>query len=106
MRQFEEKSGSRRPTDQHRHCFATGFIDVGHLEAFSLACDELELHEVAVVRGVREATVLAVEIAVLKSGRAQQAGRALAVEVAFTVEPRPGDHRRRGRGRRWSRRSP
>ena len=101
------------PTDyvEHRvaeHSAVLGgmFVDVGYSEAFSLICDVREPHEVAATRGVRAATVLAMEAAVVTTGRAQQAGRALAVEVAFATEPRPGDHRRRSRRRRGTRRSP
>ena len=101
------------PTDyvEHRaaeHSAVLGgmFVDVGSSEAFSLTGDVLEPHEVAATRGVRAATVLAMEAAVVTIVRAQQAGRALAVEVASATEPRPGDHRRRSRRRRGTRRSP
>lgn len=53
---------------------------------FTIEVDR-ELQEVVVARWVRAATVLAVDAAVLKTGRAQQAGRALAVEVATAAEP-------------------
>lgn len=52
-------------------------VAVRHLEACSLACVELERHEVAVARGVRAAIVLARGAAVLQTGRVQQACRAV-----------------------------